>query len=115
MTERGRRRGRWNHVLSAGLDQRVRGPQRRPAGQFVAASEKTRDYLASQPGTGDTVLHQAIIPGAAARGRFGWHAASLTPVSCAGTGRDCEPHDDGTGPGGCCMCGLADRAGLREE
>jgi hypothetical protein len=36
------------------------------AGQFVAAWEKTRDYLAAQPGTGDTVLHQAIITGAAA-------------------------------------------------
>ena len=38
----------------------------RPAGQLGAAGEKTVDYLAAQPGTGDTVLHQAIITGAAA-------------------------------------------------
>src|SRR5262249_61078395 len=41
-------------------------------------------------------------------------AASLTPGSCAGTGRDCGTHDGGTGPGGCCGWGLADRGDLRE-
>ena len=34
------------------------------AGQFIAASEKTRDYLATQPGYLDTALHQAVMPGA---------------------------------------------------
>ena len=31
---------------------------------FIAAWEKTRDYLETQPGYGDTVLHQALTPGA---------------------------------------------------
>jgi heme-degrading monooxygenase HmoA len=38
-----------------------------PAGeaeQFIAAWEKTRDYLASQPGYIDTALHQAVVPDA---------------------------------------------------
>jgi heme oxygenase (mycobilin-producing) len=30
----------------------------------ISGWEKTRDYLATQPGCVDTVLHQAIIPGA---------------------------------------------------
>jgi len=30
------------------------------ADQFVAAWEKTRDYLATQPGYLDTALHQAV-------------------------------------------------------
>jgi heme-degrading monooxygenase HmoA len=34
------------------------------ADQFVAAWEKTRDYLATQPGYVDTALHQAVMPGA---------------------------------------------------
>ena len=34
------------------------------ADQFVAAWEKTRDYLATQPGYVDTALHQAVTPGA---------------------------------------------------
>ena len=34
------------------------------ADQFVAAWEKTRDYLSSQPGYIDTSLHQAVSPGA---------------------------------------------------
>lgn len=34
------------------------------AGQFIAAWEKTRDYLKSQPGYVDTALHQAVTPGA---------------------------------------------------
>ena len=34
------------------------------AEQFIAAWEKTRDYLASQPGYVDAVLHQAVTPGA---------------------------------------------------
>jgi heme-degrading monooxygenase HmoA len=34
------------------------------AEQFIAAWEKTRDYLATQPGYVDTALHQAIMPGA---------------------------------------------------
>jgi heme-degrading monooxygenase HmoA len=36
-----------------------------PAGQaeqFIAAWEKTRDYLQSQPGYIDTTLHQAVTP-----------------------------------------------------
>lgn len=32
--------------------------------QFIAAWEKTRDYLSSQPGYIDTALHQAVSPGA---------------------------------------------------
>jgi heme oxygenase (mycobilin-producing) len=32
------------------------------AGQFIAAWEKTRDYLQSQPGYIDTKLHQALTP-----------------------------------------------------
>jgi heme-degrading monooxygenase HmoA len=32
------------------------------AGQFIAAWEKTRDYLRSQPGYIDTTLHQALTP-----------------------------------------------------
>jgi heme-degrading monooxygenase HmoA len=32
--------------------------------QFIAAWEKTRDYLASQPGYVDTALHQSVAPGA---------------------------------------------------
>jgi heme-degrading monooxygenase HmoA len=38
-----------------------------PAGeaeQFVAAWEKARDYLESQPGYIDTALHQAVAPDA---------------------------------------------------
>jgi heme-degrading monooxygenase HmoA len=38
-----------------------------PAGeaeQFIAAWEKTRDYLSAQPGYIDTALHQAIAPDA---------------------------------------------------
>src|SRR5260370_12086112 len=38
-----------------------------PAGeaeQFIAAWEKMRDYLTSQPGYIDTALHQAIAPDA---------------------------------------------------
>ena len=31
---------------------------------FIAAWEKTRDYLETQPGYGDTALHQAVTPGA---------------------------------------------------
>jgi heme oxygenase (mycobilin-producing) len=34
------------------------------ADEFIAAWEKTRDYLAGQPGYVDTALHQAITPGA---------------------------------------------------
>ena len=34
------------------------------AEQFIAAWEKTRDYLETQPGYVDTALHQAIMPGA---------------------------------------------------
>ena len=34
------------------------------SGQFIAAWEKTRDYLETQPGYVDTALHQAIMPGA---------------------------------------------------
>ncbi len=34
------------------------------AGQFIAAWEQTRDYLATQPGYVDTALHQAVMPGA---------------------------------------------------
>jgi heme oxygenase (mycobilin-producing) len=34
------------------------------AEQFIAAWEKTRDYLATQPGYADTALHQAVTPGA---------------------------------------------------
>jgi heme oxygenase (mycobilin-producing) len=34
------------------------------AGQFIAAWEKTRDYLQSQPGYVDTALHQAVTPNA---------------------------------------------------
>ena len=34
------------------------------ADQFIAAWEKTRDYLSSQPGYIDTSLHQALSPGA---------------------------------------------------
>jgi len=32
------------------------------AEQFIAAWEKTRDYLQSQPGYIDTTLHQAVTP-----------------------------------------------------
>jgi heme-degrading monooxygenase HmoA len=32
--------------------------------EFIAAWEKTRDYLESQPGYIDTALHQAMTPGA---------------------------------------------------
>jgi hypothetical protein len=32
------------------------------ADRFIAAGEKTRDYLASQPGCADTALHQAVPP-----------------------------------------------------
>jgi heme-degrading monooxygenase HmoA len=31
---------------------------------FIAAREKTRDYLEAQPGYGNTALHQAVTPGA---------------------------------------------------
>jgi heme oxygenase (mycobilin-producing) len=34
------------------------------ADRFIAAWEKTRDYLASQPGYVDTALHQAVTPSA---------------------------------------------------
>ncbi len=34
------------------------------AEQFIAAWEKTRDYLATQPGNVDTALRQAMTPGA---------------------------------------------------
>lgn len=34
------------------------------AEQFIAAWEKTRDYLAAQPGYVDTALHQSVTPGA---------------------------------------------------
>jgi heme-degrading monooxygenase HmoA len=34
------------------------------AGQFIAAWEKARDYLAAQPGYIDTALHQAVGQGA---------------------------------------------------
>lgn len=34
------------------------------AERFVAAWEKTRDYLAAQPGYVDTALHRAVMPGA---------------------------------------------------
>lgn len=33
------------------------------ADQFIAAWEKTRDFLQSQPGYVDTALHQAVTPG----------------------------------------------------
>lgn len=33
------------------------------AGQLIAASEKTRDCLAAQPGYVDTALHQSVTPG----------------------------------------------------
>ena len=33
------------------------------ADRFIAAWEKTRDYLAGQPGYVDTALHQATTPG----------------------------------------------------
>jgi heme-degrading monooxygenase HmoA len=32
------------------------------AGLFIAAWEKTRDYLQTQPGYIDTALHQAVTP-----------------------------------------------------
>jgi len=34
------------------------------AERFIAAWEKTRDYLAAQSGYVDTALHQAVTPGA---------------------------------------------------
>jgi heme-degrading monooxygenase HmoA len=34
------------------------------AERFIAAWEKSRDYLRSQPGYVDTALHQAVTPGA---------------------------------------------------
>jgi heme-degrading monooxygenase HmoA len=34
------------------------------AGKFIAAWEKTRDYLRAQPGYVDTALHQAVTPDA---------------------------------------------------
>jgi heme-degrading monooxygenase HmoA len=34
------------------------------AERFIAAWEKTRDYLMSQPGYVDTALHQAVTPNA---------------------------------------------------
>ena len=37
---------------------------REDAERFIAAWEKTRDYLASQPGYVDTALHEAVTPGA---------------------------------------------------
>jgi heme-degrading monooxygenase HmoA len=37
---------------------------REEAERFIAAWEKSRDYLASQPGYVDTALHQAVTPGA---------------------------------------------------
>jgi len=36
----------------------------RDAGKFIAAWEKTRDYLEIQPGYLDTALHQSLNPGA---------------------------------------------------
>jgi heme oxygenase (mycobilin-producing) len=36
------------------------------ADRFIAAWEKTRDYLATQPGYVDTALHQAVSPRRAA-------------------------------------------------
>jgi hypothetical protein len=33
------------------------------ADQFIAAWERTRDYLAAQPGYVETALHQAVSPG----------------------------------------------------
>jgi hypothetical protein len=47
----------------------------------------------------------------------GWlaqQAANLASVLLRRDRSGLRTHDDGTGPGGCCMCGLADRAGLRE-
>jgi heme oxygenase (mycobilin-producing) len=37
---------------------------REEADQFIAAWERSRDYLAAQPGYLDTALHQAVTPGA---------------------------------------------------
>ena len=37
---------------------------REDAEQFIAAWEKTRDYLSAQPGYVDTALHQAVTPNA---------------------------------------------------
>jgi heme-degrading monooxygenase HmoA len=34
------------------------------ADQFIAAWEKSRDFMAAQPGYVDTALHQAVAPGA---------------------------------------------------
>jgi len=46
------------------------------AEQFIAAWEKTRDYLSAQPGYVDTALHQAVTPN-----------ADLTPGSSSATHR----------------------------
>jgi hypothetical protein len=70
-------------------------------------SIRSRTMLAGVGGSPSQIWGQGA-------GRFRRHAACLTPGPCAGTGRDCGTHDDGTGPGGCWMCGLADRASLRE-
>jgi heme-degrading monooxygenase HmoA len=61
------------------------------ADAFVSAWEKARDYLRSQPGYLDTVLHQAITPGAefqfvnVARWRTAedFIAAAQSPVSAS--------------------------------
>ena len=34
------------------------------ASQFIAAWEKSRDFMRAQPGYVDTALHQAVAPGA---------------------------------------------------
>jgi len=34
------------------------------AGKFIAAWQRTRDYLETQPGYLDTALHQSLSPGA---------------------------------------------------
>jgi Antibiotic biosynthesis monooxygenase len=56
------------------------------AEQFIAAWEKTRDYLETQPGYVDTALHQAVMPGAATAcappqgSRSSWPGCSAAPV-----------------------------------
>jgi hypothetical protein len=49
------------------------------ADQFVAAWERTRDYLATQPGYVDTALHQAVASGA----DFQFVNIGRTPASTA--------------------------------
>jgi len=54
------------------------------ADRFIAAWEKARDYLATQPGYVDTALHQAVGPGTEfqfvniARGRSAEEFAAAT-------------------------------------